>query len=348
MLFSSLILLTLLPVVFGQQIIDGLIQALNASGLTSLASASAALNSTPQGQVVVQSISSGNWTIFAPSNQAFGSAPANLSSNASSVANILSYHIVSGNFTNESPEFPNITIGRTLLNDSSLVQLEGNKSQVLAWSKDNNGIFVINNGTIDRVQNTTSFQNFQILVIDAILQPPPKTSDVLANNIYNLNNLTAVLGVVNITGALDEAHGITLFAPNDTAFSTTQCNVSGLLSNVTAAIALLGNHIINGTTVYSPEFDAGNNFTSTSGEQFTFTSNSSGQFVSIGGSNTARIVRSDVLTSNGVVHVIDSVLCDTQSNPPAASSAVQSASSAAATMTTTETGPVGVAPTSTA
>jgi hypothetical protein len=73
-------------------------------------------------------------------------ANSNLSSNASDFANIVSYHIVSGNFTNESPSYPNITIGRTLLNDSSLVQLEDKESQVLAWSKDVHGIFVLNNG----------------------------------------------------------------------------------------------------------------------------------------------------------------------------------------------------------
>jgi len=313
------------------------------------------LNNTPEGQRVVQSISSGNWTIFAPSNKAFSSAPANssLSSDAGYFANIVSYHIVSGNFTNESPSYPNITIGRTLLNDSSLVQLEDKESQVLAWSKDIHGIFVLNNGTLYYVQNTTSYQGLQILVIDAILQPPPKMSDVLNSSVYEISNLTAVLSAVNASNytlldALDKARGITLFAPNDTAISTTQCCVGGLLPNTTALLALLGNHVINGTTVYSPSFYEGKNYTSASGEQLTFTSNSSGTYVSTNSSNTARIMRSDVLTSNGVVHVIDSVLCDTQSNPDAASSAYESATSVAATVTTTETGPVGVAPTTTA
>jgi len=67
----SLVLLTLLPVVFGQQFLDGLIQTLNSSGLVSLASAGANLNSTPEGQRIVNSVSSGgNWTLFAPTNQA--------------------------------------------------------------------------------------------------------------------------------------------------------------------------------------------------------------------------------------------------------------------------------------
>lgn len=47
----------------------------------------------------------------------------------------LHYHIVSGSFNNETQTYPNTTIGRTTLNASSLVMLEGNKSQVLAWSK---------------------------------------------------------------------------------------------------------------------------------------------------------------------------------------------------------------------
>jgi hypothetical protein len=46
----------------------------------------------------------------------------------------LSYHVVAGSYADETANFPNTTIGRTYLNASSLVMLEGNKSQVLAWS----------------------------------------------------------------------------------------------------------------------------------------------------------------------------------------------------------------------
>jgi hypothetical protein len=100
-------------------------------------------------------------------------------------------------------------------------------------------------------------------------------------------------------------------------FLETTCVFSSSLSySVSPSI-----QVINGTTVYSPAFYGGKNYTSASGEQLTFTSNSSGTYVSTNSSNTARIMRSDVLTSNGVVHVIDSVLCDTQSNPGVASSA---------------------------
>ncbi|KAG1879995.1 FAS1 domain-containing protein [Suillus subluteus] len=334
MLFTSFVLLTLLPAVFGQswqQYLNGLVQALNTDGLTTLASASAALNSSSAGQQVAQILSTGNWTLFAPNNQAFNSTPINLTSDPTSIRDLLSYHVVHGNFTDQTSSYPNITLGRTLLNDSSLVQLEGNESQVLAWSKGSNGIFVLNNGTTVSVVNKTAYQNVQVLVIDSVLKIPQNLSDTISNSTYDVTTSCC---------------GITLFAPNNSAIATANC-IGGLLPNNTALIALFGNHVINGTTVYSPAFTNGNNYTSASGEPFAFKTNSSGVYVSSGGSNWAGIMRSDVLTSNGVVHVIDSVLLDKKVNVSAAVSAYQSATSVAASMTT-ETGPVGVTPTTSA
>ncbi|KAG1787952.1 FAS1 domain-containing protein [Suillus plorans] len=352
-MFASLVLLTLLPAVFGQswqQYLAGLVQTLNTDGLTTLASASAALNNSNNGQQLAQSLSTGNWTLFAPNNQAFSSSPVNLTSNATSVLDLLSYHVVSGNFTDQTSPYPNITLGRTLLNDSSLVWLEGNESQVLAWSNGSDGLFVLNNGTTVPVVNKTTYQNIQVLVINSVLQIPQNLSDTLANSTYDVTSVAGGLSSINIPttnstllDVLNNAHGITIFAPNNTAIASANC-ISGLLPNNTALIALFGNHIINGTTVYSPGFTNGNNYTSASGEPFAFKTNSSGVYVSSAGSNWARIMRSDVLTSNGVVHVIDSVLLDTKVNVSAAVSAYQSATSVAAS-TTIETGPVGVTPT---
>lgn len=53
------------------------------------------------------------------------------------------------------------------------------------------------------------------------------------------------------------------------------------------------------------------------------------------------IIQPNILTSNGVVHLIDTVLLNTASNPGAASSAYASATSVAAAQTGQQTGPVG-------
>ena len=77
-------------------------------------------------------------------NSTVEAVPANVTSDATNLANILSYHIVSGNFTALTLTFPNVTIGRTLLNNSTFVTLEGNKSQVVAWTTVNGTIEVLN------------------------------------------------------------------------------------------------------------------------------------------------------------------------------------------------------------
>lgn len=67
---------------------------------------------------------------------------------------VLCYHFVRGYFglynetSNvtllEGATYPNSTIGRTALNDTSVVTLEGNKSQVLAWTDDGGTTVMLN------------------------------------------------------------------------------------------------------------------------------------------------------------------------------------------------------------
>lgn len=90
---------------------------------------------------------------------------------------------------------------------------------------------------------------------------------------------------------------------------------------------LIDRQVINGTSIYSPSFFGSNpaNYTSAAGEIFTFNTNSSGTFVETtsGGKTvaSAKIVRSDVPFKNGVLHVINKVLVNLESNEAAASSA---------------------------
>jgi hypothetical protein len=69
--------------------------------------------------------------------------PQSVASDGETLAKIVSYHVLQGNFTSggnlTSATLPNVTIGRTALNDSQFVQLEGNKSQVLVWGKNSEG-----------------------------------------------------------------------------------------------------------------------------------------------------------------------------------------------------------------
>lgn len=100
-------------------------------------------------------------------------------------------------------------------------------------------------------------------------------------------------------------------------------------------MAVLANHVLNSTVVYSTQLgdDEGiSAATTASGQQLTFEEREDSVFVR-SGDTEARIVRSDILTDNGVIHLIDTVLFNTQTNTEAASSAVESNTAAAATQT---------------
>ncbi len=167
------------------------------------------------------------------------------------------------NATLISAIFPNVTIGRTLLDNSSFVQLEGNKSQVLAWT-----IFPSNTtNTTERtilnqpptlpnvtVFNTTTFEN-NILVafVTAVFTPPQNISTVLAQN--NLTGWETVLNSTLFTNSsgvnttvlleLETRAGFTAFVPNDEAL--TNFNLGNLQGNETALINIVKNHVSAGS-----------------------------------------------------------------------------------------------------
>jgi hypothetical protein len=80
------------------------------------------------------------------------------------------------------------------------------------------------------------------------------------------------------------------------------------------------------------------NATSASGQYIT----SAGNATIVSGGQDVHIVTPDVLLSNGVLHVIDSVILNANQNSAVASSAYESATSAAGSAPkTTETAPIG-------
>lgn len=53
----------------------------------------------------------------------------------------------------------------------------------------------------------------------------------------------------NLVDALDNARGLTVFVPNNAAFESAQQAISGATPEQVTAV--LSNHVINGTVVYS-------------------------------------------------------------------------------------------------
>jgi uncharacterized surface protein with fasciclin (FAS1) repeats len=332
--------------------VSGLVQALNNAGLTSLATTIGSVNSTGPGSQLLSNLSNQgkNYTIFAPNNDAFSSASG--SQDPTALTDVIAYHVVSGHFSNVT-DYPNTTIGRTALADSSVVMLEGNKSQVVAWARREDGqVHVLNQvrTTDPHVVSLSNYQNLDIYVIDGILDYPGDLNSTFSSN-SNLTGFADLARNTQVTvwdnsghtnknasvfDVLSGVRGLTFFAPSNQATSQDIPQLSG---NETRLWEILRNSMLNGTTVYSSSL-VNVTYTSAAGQYLHFSSNSSGKFVT-SGSTTARIVQPDVLVKNGVVHIVDSVLVNDQVNEGAASSAYNSATEAAG-HSSTETGAVGV------
>lgn len=114
------------------------------------------------------------------------------------------------------------------------------------------------------------------------------------------SNLTAAAGALeaaDLTDTVNSLTNITVFVPNNAAFSAIASVFGDLSTEMLGEI--LQYHVVAGTVAYSTGLS---NMTveSAEGTELRITVTDDGVFV-----NEAKVVLPDVLISNGVVHVID-------------------------------------------
>ncbi|KAI4928395.1 uncharacterized protein J4E92_005881 [Alternaria infectoria] len=271
----------------------------------------AALNSTDELSTLQSVIPAGvleslagltNITILAPSNSAFGKIDnetlSSLTSNEGLLTALLQYHVLNGTF--RSTDITNTsTFVPTALTNPMFTNVTGGQV-VEAIAMDDSVMFY--SGLLANSTVTTADVNFTggvIHIIDSVLTLPENTADTLS-----AADLVALRGAINATDlfdTVDNTPNITIFAPNNEAFQ----NIGSALGNLSTedAASILTYHVIAGTIGYSSTLENGTNLTTANGEQLTITIGEGGIFV-----NNARVVASDILIANGVVHVIDEVL----------------------------------------
>jgi len=201
-----------------------------------------------------------------------------------------------------------------------------------------------------QVLQQSSYENLNIYVVDDVLNYPDDINSTFKEN-DNLSGFARfaentevpiwdngdhVNENATVSEVLSGIRGLTLFVPRNQASAHGFPQVS---TNTTRLRNILRNHIINGTTVYSPSL-INATYTSAAGKPLHFSSNSSGKFITTG-STTAQILQPDVLVKNGVLHIIDQVLSNSEVDEDVAHRAYESATERAG-HSSTETGPVGV------
>ena len=239
------------------------------------------------------------FTVFAPTDDAFymlpeGTLDAVLADNEL-LTSILTYHVVGG--TALSTDLVDGTMVETLNGGSATVTI------------DTNGVF-INDAQV--VVADIVADNGVVHVIDAVLLPVVETTTVVDVIVDSEDHTVLELAVVQeeLVETLSGEGPFTVFAPTDAAFTalaeTFNVEVTALLElqNLTD---ILTYHVVSGT-VLSTDLTDGMEATALNGGTLTFTVDSMGVEVGTAAVGPAMVIVADIVTDNGVVHVIDAVL----------------------------------------
>ena len=259
----------------------------------------------------------GPFTVFAPTDDAFAALPEGLVTcllepdNKGALSAILTYHVV-----------PFQVLSNALIDGRILTTLQGEEVTV-----DLSDGVKINESTVETADVLA--KNGVIHIIDAVLVPPSidvvdflkscerdgdidePTLDIpgtaIAAGVFN--TLVAALSAADLVGALSDPNGpFTVFAPSDEAFAALPEELVTCLlepENKESLAAILTYHVVSGQFL-STELEDGMKATGPTlqGEDVTFSRRNNGD-VKV---NDSKVVFVDVLTTNGVIQVIDAVL----------------------------------------
>jgi uncharacterized surface protein with fasciclin (FAS1) repeats len=131
-----------------------------------------------------------------------------------------------------------------------------------------------------------------------------QNSDIVgtAKSAGSFNTLVAAIEAAGLTQTLQGKGPFTVFAPTDEAFAKLPPGTVDALPNDKAKLSrILTYHVVSGE-VMAKNVKPGK-VTTVEGEKINITRSASGVKV-----NNANVIQTDVVASNGVIHVIDTVL----------------------------------------
>ncbi len=230
----------------------------------------------------------GPYTVFAPTDEAFKKVPAatlaELQANPDALKRVLLYHVVKGDVraekvvtmeTAETLQGGSVNISTRYDN----VMIEGAKV-TKADIKATNGV---------------------IHVIDTVLIPTDIVDIASGNDSFK--TLTSLVVSAGLADTLRSAGPFTVFAPTDAAFAKVpQATLDALAADPDLLRSVLTYHVVPGrvTAENVVKLDSAK---TVQGENVTIEANGEGVEI-----NNAKVVTADIKASNGIIHVIDTVI----------------------------------------
>lgn len=234
----------------------------------------------------------GPYTLFAPTDEAFGKLPAGtveaLLNDVPTLANILLYHVVWGR-----------EVMAADVSTNPVVMANGNVASLSI----EDGV-KIDNATITEVDWMGT--NGTIHVIDEVILPGDAPGGkTIVENLVAQGNFTTLVAAVEAAGLVDtlnSAGPFNLFAPTDAAFAKLpEGTIAALLNDVPTLSDILLYHVISVAKVDSSAVSAGN-VTMANGDSATLSTEGGVKI------NDANVTGVGWQSSNGVIHIIDAVI----------------------------------------
>ena len=240
----------------------------------------------------------GPFTVFAPTDDAFAKLPEGtvatllLPENLEQLKSILLYHVVSGKVP--AADVVTLTGADTVLGEAVTIKVEDGK--------------VYLNDTVQVIITDVEASNGVIHVIDSVLLPPAKLVDIVDTAVADgrFTTLAAALGAADLIETLKGEGPFTVFAPTDDAFAKLpEGTVETLLlpENLEQLKSILLYHVVGGK-VMAKDVVTLTSADTVLGEAVTIKVDMGKVYLN----DTVEVIITDVEASNGVIHVIDSVL----------------------------------------
>lgn len=246
----------------------------------------------------------GPFTVFAPTDAAFtallgelGVSKAQLLADKPLLTAVLTYHVLPAKVPKAS-----VPVGKAITTvEGGIVEVESS-GQALTIKDGRNRIANIT--ATDLAAN-----NGVVHVIDKVLLPANRNIVETAQALPDFSILVEAVVAANLQAALSGTGPFTVFAPTNEAFAAllTELGVTKaqLLANTSLLTSVLKYHVVSGRVLKAdvpvgadiPTLETGKTFKIDAGLNIT---DASGR--------VSKITATDVLASNGVIHVIDKVI----------------------------------------
>jgi uncharacterized surface protein with fasciclin (FAS1) repeats len=245
----------------------------------------------------------GPYTVFAPTNAAFaalltelGVTKAQLLADKPLLTAVLQYHVLGARVAKAQ-----IPLGK------AITPLAGGFFKIDQSGAD----FIITDGrnrTSKIIATDIAASNALVHVVDKVILPANKNIVQTAQALPDFSILVEAVVAADLAATLSGPGPFTVFAPTNAAFAAllTELGVSkaALLANKPLLTAVLTYHVL-GARVLKADVVPGAQPNTVQGENFSI---SAALVITDKRARTSNIVATDVLTSNGVIHVIDRVI----------------------------------------